>query len=139
MVYFVCGLPGSGKTTWVQQRMGPLDLVYDMDSVAGALTYKVQERENPAARYIANEMYDTFIEYIPGIHSEERNVYIIRTVPDKRSINYIAYEDIPVEVCVLKTKFADRGIKEELLVEMRGRLEELVEYCRNSGIEVFSI
>lgn len=37
-VYVICGPPGSGKTTFVQQHMQPGDLVLDMDAIVSALT-----------------------------------------------------------------------------------------------------
>ena len=33
----VTGAPGSGKTTWVEARRQPGDLVFDMDAVAAAM------------------------------------------------------------------------------------------------------
>ena len=33
----VCGEPGSGKTTWIEQQRKPGDLVYDMDAIAAVM------------------------------------------------------------------------------------------------------
>lgn len=137
MVYLVCGLPGSGKTTWVQKRLKPNDIVYDMDAVAGALTYKVQERDNPAARYIANEIYFTFVDALPAIYKEnDMDVYIIRTAPFYQNLYQF---DCPVTVYILNTHFADRDIDDDQLGEMQMRLIELEEYCNGTGIDVYNI
>lgn len=137
MVYLVCGLPGSGKTTWVQKRLKPNDIVYDMDAVAGALTYKVQDRDNPAARYIANEVYFTFVDSLPAIYKEsDMDVYVIRTAPYYQSLYHF---DCPLTVYILNTNFVDRGIDEDQLGEMQMRLIELEEYCKATGIEVYHI
>ena len=37
-VFLICGAPGSGKTTYVQQQRQPGDLIIDMDTIASALT-----------------------------------------------------------------------------------------------------
>lgn len=137
VIYWVCGLPGSGKTTWVQKRMNPTDIVYDMDAVAGALTYKVQERSNPAARYIANEVYFTFVDSLPAIYKEsDMDVYIIRTAPYYQTLYHF---DRPVTVYILNTHFVDRGIDGDELCEMQMRLIELEEFCKGTGIDVYHI
>ncbi len=38
MMKIVCGLPGSGKTTYVAEHMVPGDIVYDYDAIKAALT-----------------------------------------------------------------------------------------------------
>lgn len=44
----VCGPPGSGKTTWVQQQAGPRDIIIDLDVIkaelAGAAMYSADAR-----------------------------------------------------------------------------------------------
>ena len=137
MIYLVCGLPGSGKTTWVQKRIKPGDIVYDLDVVAGALTYKVQERQNKAARYIANEVYFTVLDSLPAIYKEsEMDVYIIRTAPYYQTLYNF---DSPVTVYILNTHFVDRGIEGDELCEMQMRLIELEEFCKGTGIDVYNI
>lgn len=137
MIYLVCGLPGSGKTTWVQKRIKPGDIVYDLDVVAGALTYKVQERQNKAARYIANEVYFTVLASLPAIYKEnEMDVYIIGTAPYYQTI--YQFND-PVTVYILNTHFVDRDIDSDELLEMKMRLIEMEEYCKSVGVTVYNI
>ena len=40
--YVICGPPGAGKTTWVQHRARPGDLVWDMDAMAETLASSPQ-------------------------------------------------------------------------------------------------
>ena len=45
----VCGPPGSGKTTYVEQHMKPGDLVWDWDHVANAIFPGLSRPWNPEA------------------------------------------------------------------------------------------
>lgn len=40
MRWVVCGAASAGKSTWVQERAKPGDLVWDLDAVASVVAYK---------------------------------------------------------------------------------------------------
>lgn len=140
MIILVTGLPGTGKTTWVKGHMKPGDIVYDLDRIAGALTYSEEERGNSVARYLANEMYDSLrstVEWedIPFAG----DVYIIRTNPGMKEARLLAGANANrngVEVLVFGKEYTDRGFSSMFKEALATELEDFLESCRKNGIEV---
>ena len=99
----VCGLPGTGKTTYVKDHLGG-GLAFDLDYLVGAFRLS-EPKENPteAARRLANDLLQGFAnkatEYAPKI-------YIIRTAPDISELETIK----PTKVVMLTKVYDDRGI-----------------------------
>lgn len=64
---FVCGLPGSGKSTLVEQSRRKGDLVWDMDKVADVILRGVTEKQRPEdVKFLLFDIRQQFIKRIRG-------------------------------------------------------------------------
>ena len=120
----VCGLPGTGKTTYVKEHLGG-GLAYDLDYIEGAFRLSAPKvNATEAARKMANDLLQGFAskacDYAP-------KVYIIRTAPDRGEIEMIK----PDRVIMLTKVHADRGIP---IGDKLNKLEQLKSYCVNFAI-----
>jgi len=94
LIICVIGLPGSGKTTYVKKTKEENDLVYDFDYLVDAFSYcGIHAEERPeSAKWIANSLLESLInnyqDYTDG------NLYIIRTIPNKREVELFANYNI---------------------------------------------
>jgi len=57
-ITIVAGPPAAGKTTYVQQNMGPNDLVIDLDAIAQAIGSHNSHGHSPALMKFAWEARD---------------------------------------------------------------------------------
>ncbi|NUP37016.1 MAG: hypothetical protein HOY76_08355 [Streptomyces sp.] len=100
MLYVVTGPPGAGKSTWIQARAKPQDIVIDLDRMAlamagpgadhhahGETLLKVVHR----ARFAAlNEAYQ---------HLDQVDVYVIHTQPSAKAL--AKYKRLKAKVVVV--------------------------------------
>lgn len=123
----VCGLRGTGKSTYCMNRLDEFTLVYDLDSLARA--FRLNKREDPfkPARRMANDFLHGFIvkahEYAPRI-------YIIRTAPSIKEFEEINPDR--VVFCMTEHKFKEMDDRRAAL----NRIIELQKYCANKKVVV---
>ncbi|HJF47575.1 MAG TPA: HNH endonuclease [Limosilactobacillus oris] len=116
-INLVCGLPASGKTTYVKQHMTKHDLIYDYDSLMQSLSGLPRQQSN-------HDIHDYIMLFLDQmlrkLRSEQtfNNVWIIRTLPDKRidtllsnyhHINHIVIDTDP-NVCEQRLKQRKQNI-----------------------------
>ena len=89
----VIGLPGSGKTHYVQQNLGNA-IVYDLDHIAAALRLSDPHVErHDAARILTNDLIFDFAE---KARRYSRKTYIIRTAPQLSEVEQLSPDKIIV-------------------------------------------
>lgn len=132
-VYLVCGLPGTGKTTWVKQQLGNNGLVYDLDYIAGAFRLKnAKAEDHKQARKMANSMAVAFAQRVRQYASKG---YVIRTAPTIEEAEAIE----PDKIVIIDEVKDKRNIPSNQLKIYQERLEELERYALANDIEVLHI
>ncbi|CAM5529259.1 hypothetical protein SALBM135S_00848 [Streptomyces alboniger] len=85
MLYVVTGPPASGKSSWIEARARPTDIVIDLDRITLALTGPgaAQWAQYPVAMKVAHRArYAAIDEAVK--HLDETDVYLIHTMPSAR-------------------------------------------------------
>lgn len=77
-IIFVIGPPCSGKTTYVRERVGPNDLVFDWDEIAKALTFGRNHDHNPDTHELLRRVRHTFLSFVET-NSDFDTVWIVST------------------------------------------------------------
>lgn len=128
MITLVCGLPGSGKTTWAKNHMTQDTLVYDLDAIAGAFRLTTEHTEyNSAARRMANDFLRGFL-----IRAEDYadDIIVIRTAPSIEEVEQID----PDMVVICCDQYIHRPMDDEEAA--KARIDELIEWCREYAIRM---
>ena len=132
MVTLVCGLPGSGKTTYVKNNLQD-GLCYDLDYIAWALRLEGEHVEfHQKARLLANEFLHGFVCLS---HKYTDNIFVIRTAPNESEIEYIN----PNKIVIMKTQYSVTERKDWPWVNVNEeeKLERLLlikQYAEENGI-----
>lgn len=79
----ICGLPASGKSTYVKRHMTEHDLIYDYDSMMHALSGLPMQQGNHDIHDYITLFFDQMLRKLKA-EQTFNNVWIIRTLPDKR-------------------------------------------------------
>ena len=127
----VIGKPGSGKTTWVKDHMGPEALVYDLDHIAAAFRLKEAhaERHN-GARRMANALFKAFAARAGEYASR---IYLIRTAPTTEELAQIKPDE--VILCLGRYDIRRRKDFQEVDQEaMEKRIEDAKRFCELNSI-----
>jgi 5-methylcytosine-specific restriction protein A len=75
--YVICGPAGSGKTTWVEQRRQPGDVVWDFDVIAGAMTQAPSFPRSEQVVSLMRTLEDALIGWLQ-IH-QTANAFVIQS------------------------------------------------------------
>lgn len=127
----VIGKPGSGKTTWVKDHMGPEAIVYDLDHIAAAFRLKEAhaERHN-GARRMANALFKAFAARAGEYASR---IYLIRTAPTTEELAQINPDE--VILCLGRYDIRRRKDFQEADQEaMEKRIEDAKRFCELNSI-----
>ena len=101
MKILVCGLRGSGKSTWAKENLQD-GICYDMDAIASAFRLRMPHEEyHPAARRMANDFLSGFL-YNAEDYADP--VIIIRTAPSIDEARMIE----PDVVVILYKRYVER-------------------------------
>jgi len=124
----ICGLPGTGKTSWAKRHIEK-GLVYDLDYMAAA--FKLSEpkkNDSISSRKLANALFEDFLA---KVNDYTGVVYIIRVAPSRKELELIK----PNKVVVCETVYIKR---KEATKEILERLEAIKEYCKTFTIPMIT-
>lgn len=125
MLTLVCGLHGTGKSTWVKEHLKN-GLAYDLDAVAAAFRLRAPHEEyHDAARQMANGM---LIAFATHARTYSQDVFIIRTAPDSVELEQLS----PDRVIICMKQYVVRGYPN------RGQQVKLMwvpDWCEAHGIK----
>lgn len=123
----VIGKPGSGKTSYVKNRLGLDGIAYDLDAIAGAfrLTCEHEERHE-AARRMADSM---FLAFSSRAQDFAKRVYLIRTAPTLAELSQIRPDRV-----VLCTGIHDIRNRKDFcadidMFQIETRIEDAKKFC----------
>lgn len=84
-IVIVYGAPMSGKTSYVNEQLTNIDIVYDYDAIAQAITNSAYQQYNDNAHELLLNIRNTMIDYAKW--NDEGTMYIITTFLSKYIVN----------------------------------------------------
>ena len=129
-VTLVCGLPSTGKSTYVRDHIGA-GIAYDMDYLAAAFRLRAPHEEyHSASRCIANDLLNGFVREAKRYSDI---IYIIRTAPSEEEL-----EMIRPDRAVICTKEYDTGRHYPGInrAKTKENLANAIKWFKRHGIEI---
>jgi predicted kinase len=123
----VCGPPGSGKSTFVKERMKRGDLLVDMDELYRALSgLELRDKPDCLLPFVA-EARDALIARIPRGARGVRRAWVVTSSPDLQYIRDLLRKlraevhvlDVPTRECVKRMKAEGRDAEHVNLMRQR--------------------
>ena len=128
----VIGNPGTGKTTYVAERLRS-GIVYDLDWISGALRLTGPGKDDlKIARWIAN---DLLIPIVETARKYAKKIYIIRTAPEIEEIQDLD----PSRLVVFYGNYNNEDIEPDRRTRIARRIMDAVKYARHNDIPLEEI
>ena len=133
MIYMMCGIPGSGKSTYIQNKMRETELYWcSRDNVRFSLL-----KDNEDYFSHEDEVFEKWIKEINiAIEKNDKDIYIDAThlnaaarkkvlfrLPRQTEVTYL-YFDVPLEVCLERNSHREGRayVPETVIINMHNRL-----------------
>ena len=137
LVTLVIGLPGSGKTHYVNQNLRD-GVVYDLDYIAAAFRLSNSDPHctiHREARLIANSLVPDFVK---NAKMYSRNVFVIRTAPAVSEVEQISPDRIVI--CKGSYNITKRpDYKPVDRCEHLNRIQRIINYANANDIKLEEI
>lgn len=128
----VIGMPNTGKTTYVKERMSR-GVCYDLDAIAAALRLtRPKEEVYKPARWIANKLLKGFTG---AAHEYVADVWVIRTAPTLDEV----IEINPTDLVVIYGGYGNEELTATRRTELACRINQAVDWAKYNGIKVKEI
>ena len=126
-VFIVYGMPLSGKSTYVEERKGRLDIVLDMDSLYQAITWLPPYEKPDSLFRLVRSVYNHLLDIVKTRTGRWQTAWVIGGFPDKYQREKLADELGAGLVYMECTR--DEAISRIMLdEELRHRVEEYTGY-----------
>lgn len=111
-INIVCGLPASGKSTYVKHHMTEHDLIYDYDELMQALTGLPSRHRNHDVHDYIMLFFDQMLRKLKA-EQTFNNVWIIRTLPDEKIDSLLAnYHQLNHIVIMTEPNVCEQRLRE---------------------------
>ena len=112
-IHIVCGLPASGKTTYVERHRGMHDLTYDYDSLMQSLSGLPSHERNIDVHDYVVLFFEQLLRKLKAEQTFD-NVWIIQTYPDSKIDTLLSnYHDIDHILIDTKKEICIQRLKEQ--------------------------
>ena len=126
-VFIVYGMPLSGKSTYVEERKGRLDIVLDMDSLYQAITWLPPYEKPDSLFRLVRSVYNHLLDTVKTRTGRWRTAWVIGGFPDKYQREKLA-DELGAELVYMECT-REEAISRLILCEnRRHRAEEYTGY-----------